>query len=197
MYQRMAVVSQKLQYGGLEHISFTGLMLQRISGDPDPQALQVLAAVVQPPEGYAREDLKAQDATSPLNELVDAVSPESETARKFNQLAKLIASGKASAQQAEEARNWLVLWRDNDAKLQPQLQHSQLTTELIPVSRTLSQVASIGLQALDNLQNRRHFSNDELKANLQMLEAAAKPEAVLLDMVVPSVKVLVQAAGTR
>lgn len=197
MYQRLAVVSQKLQYDGLEHLSSTDIMLQRMSGDADPAALKVLAAVVQPPEGYAREALKNYDTTSPLNRLVDAVSPESETARKFNGLAKLIAAGKATPQQWQEARKWLVLWRDNDAKLQPLLGQSDITAELIPVSHTLSQVATIGLSALEDLQNHRVANPGTLRERLDLLKDAAKPQAVLLNKVVPSAELLVQATGSH
>jgi hexosaminidase len=197
MYERLAVISQKLEYYGLEHQSTTPFMLQRMSGEADPQPLKVLAATVQPPEGYTREGLKEYYSFTPLNRLVDAVPPESETARKFNNLTKLIAAGKASPAQWQEARNWLVLWRDNDAKLRPLLESSELTAELIPVSHTLSEVAAIGLRALDDLENHRAADTAMAQNNVQMLEAAAKPEAVLIDMVAPSVELLVKATSTK
>ena len=107
MYQRMAIISQKLQAYGLSHESFTRVMLQRMSGDPDPTSLQVLADVVQPPQGYQRESLKHYDTSSPLNALVDAVLPENKQARKFSELVKAIVAGKASPQQWQAAR---VAW---------------------------------------------------------------------------------------
>jgi hexosaminidase len=194
MYQRLAIVSQKLESCGLEHQSSTNFMLQRMSGENAPQALRVLAEVVQPPEGYTREELKEYNTLTPLNRLVDAVPPESKTARKFGYLVKLIIAGHASPQQWQEARNWLVLWRDNDAKLHPLLENSELTEELIPLSRDLSQVAVIGLQVLDDLQLHHRFDAATLQKQIQLLDAAAKPQAVLLDKVVPSVQLLVQAA---
>jgi len=197
MYSRLAIISRQLEYYGLEHQSFTGLMLRRMSGEDDPEPLKVLAAVVQPPEGYTRGGLKEYHTFTPLNRLVDAVPPESETARKFNDLAKLIAAGKASPEQWQEARNWLALWRDNDARLQPSLEKSEITAELAPLSRSLSQVAAMGLQALDDLQNHRVADATALQKNLQLLEAAKKPQAVLLDMVSPSVQLLVQATAAQ
>jgi hexosaminidase len=197
MYKRLAVISQKLQYYDLRHISSTDLMLQRMSGQTDPRYLKVLAAVVQPPEGYEREELRQYDATTPLNRLVDAVPPESETARKFGDLTKQILAGKASPAQWQEARDWLVMWRDNDAKLQPLLENSDLTAELVPVSRTLSQVAAIGLQALDDLRDHRAPDAATLQNNMQVLKAAEKPEAVLRDRVVLSVQSLEQATAAH
>ena len=119
MYARLAVVSQKLQYYGLHHLSSTEPMLERMTGDPDPKALRILAAAVQPPEGYEREQLRHYDATSPLNRLIDAVPPESETAREFAESAKAVAAGNASPEVRRALRHQLVVWRDNDAKLQP------------------------------------------------------------------------------
>jgi hexosaminidase len=88
-----------------------------------------------------------------------------------------------------------VRWRDNDAKLQPSLSDSELTQELAPISQSLSQVAGVGLQALDDLKEHRAVSADARDKDLQLLKAAEKPQAVLLDMVAPSVELLVDAAG--
>jgi len=49
MYQRLAIISQKLGYYGLRHRLITDEMLERLSGELDPAPLKVLAAVVQPP----------------------------------------------------------------------------------------------------------------------------------------------------
>ncbi len=197
MYARMNAVSQRLEFYGLNHGSFTRVMLQRMSGEAAPDALEVLADVVQPPEEYQREDLKQYDVMSPLNRLVDAVPPESERAREFSSLVKAIVAGKASPEQLTQAREWLVLWRDNDAKLQPLLQRSEITDELIPLSHDLAQVATIGLRALDDLENHRGANADLTQSNMQILKAAEKPEAVLRNMVVAPVEMLVEAAGAH
>jgi hexosaminidase len=197
MYQRLAIVSQKLGYYGLRHRLITDEMLQRMSGDPDPVALKVLAAVVQPPRLYERQQLRTFSDFTPLNHLDDAVPPESDAAREFNEIAKRIVSGKANSQEWQQARQWLLLWRDNDAKLQPLLARSYLTQELAPVSRSLSRVAEIGLQALDNLRENRLISPDLRQRNIEFLKASAKPQAVLLLMVAPSVELLVQATRTQ
>jgi hexosaminidase len=195
MYRRLAIVSQKLEYYGLQHSSSTRMMLERMSGNPDPKALEVLASAVQPPQGYERESLHEYNSASPLNRMVDAVPPESEMARGFEQLAILIAAGKASPQQWQQAHDLLVMWRDNDAKLQPQLDASELTAELNGVSHSLSQVAAVGLQALDDLKNHRVVSADVRERNMQLLKAAAKPKAVLVEKIASPVELLVNASA--
>jgi len=192
MYERLAVVSLKLDSYGLRHRLITEEMLERMTGEPDPEPLRVLAAVVQPPRLYQRQELRNFTDFTPLNRLDDAVPPESDTAREFNDIAKRIASGKATLEEWRQAREWLVLWRDNDAKVQPLLRRSFLTQDLAPVSRNLSQVAEIGLGALDDLQKNRPVSADTRQRNIEFLQLAAKPQAVLLLMVAPSVELLVQ-----
>jgi hexosaminidase len=196
MYRRLAVVSMKLDYYGLRHRLITNEMLERMSGEPDPVPLKVLAAIVQPPKGYDRQKLRTFTDSTPLNRLDDAVPPESDTAREFNEIAKRIASGKATPQDWQQAKDWLLLWRNNDAKLQPLLRRSYLTQDLALVSRNLHQVAEIGLQALDDLRGNRFVSPDTRQRNIEFLKFAGKPHAVLLLMVAPSVELLVQATRT-
>jgi hexosaminidase len=197
MYARMAAVSDRLVFYGLQHQSFTWPMLQRMSGQADPKYLAVLASVVQPPVGYQRESLKHYDWYSPLNHLVDAVPPESDTARNFNNLVAAIVAGKASPEQWQQAKGQLKLWRDNDAKLQPSLNRSDVTAELIPVSQILAQVSSIGLRALDDLQNHRVPDDSATQSDIQALQTAEKPQAALRNMVVAPVEALVQAAAAQ
>ena len=195
MYQRLAIVSQKLGYYGPRHRIITEEMLERMSGEVDPVALRILADVVQPPKGYQRQELRSD--FSSLNRLDDAVPPESETAHEFDQIAQRISSGTATPQDWQRAREWLVLWRDNDAKLQPVLKRSFLTQDLAPVSSNLRQVAEIGLQVLDDLHENRPVSTDLRQRNIEFLKSAEKPQAVLLLMPASSVERLVEATKSN
>jgi len=77
------------------------------------------------------------------------------------------------------------------------LVQSELTQELDPVSHTLNQVAVIGLQALDDLENSRTVAAQDRQHNVELLKSAEQPQAVLLDMIAPSVELLVQATRTE
>lgn len=193
MYRRLAIVSGDLIYSSQTYNATGEQMLQRMVGDIDITSLKLLASVVEPPKEYARESLGSYNSFTPLNRMVDSVPPESDRAREFNHLAKRIAAGQAASEDWEQARKWLTLWRDNDAALQPLLSQSALTAELEPVSRTLSETATIGLSALDALQNQKPVTAPTRQQQLSFLKSAETPQAVLLDMVVPSVEVLVNA----
>jgi hexosaminidase len=199
MYRRLDPLSRRLVASGVDPKAQTEQMLERMTGDANPEALRILAAVVEPPKEYAREDLRPYTSQTPLNRLVDAVSPESETSRQFAILAKRIAAGGATAQDWQQAQDWLTLWRDNDARLQPILAQSDLTAELAPVSKSLCQTAEIGLEALSALENRKQnkpMTAEQQKKQLAALVEAEKPQAVLLLMVAPSVELLVRAASS-
>jgi len=197
MYLRLDALSQRLPYYGLTYRSAGEQMIRRLGGYADPSTLQVLASVVQPPRDYAREELRSYDASTPLNRLVDAVPPESDMAREFNEMAARIAAGKALPGDWQKARQWLALWRENDALLQPSLERSALTAELVPVSHHLAQGATIGLLALDALQNGVRVSAALQTKQMAQLKEFERPEAVLLDKIVPGVEVLVQAIKTQ
>lgn len=195
MYARLALVSQKLNDYGLSHNSSYATMLSRMAGEPDPIPLRVLGDVVQPPQHYDREELRAYDAFTPLNLLVDAVPPESETARHFTEICNQIAAGKGSPQDWEQAQQWLMLWRDNDVQLQPLLAKSALLKEVTGMSANLHQVAEAGLEAMGYLRERRTPPADWRLRQDALLKASEKPDraSVLLNRIVPGVQKLVTA----
>ncbi|HEY0760375.1 MAG TPA: family 20 glycosylhydrolase [Acidisarcina sp.] len=187
MYDRLAVVSHKLEYYGLQHRTSYTAMLGRMTGGADITALRVLGDVVEPVKGYTRGSLKNYDSATPLNRLVDAVPPESDVARRFRILVDHITAGSATAEEWRQAREWLTLWHDNDPELQPQLAQSELTQELIPLSASLSRVAADGLTALDLLAARKSPAPEWQRSELSFLKASEAPQGVLLNMIAPSV----------
>jgi hexosaminidase len=196
MYARLAIISQHLNDYGLEHNFSYPAMLSRMTGEPDPLPLRVFGDVMQPPREYARGDLGHYDAFTPLNRMVDAVPPESDTARQFQDMVDRIVVGKATAEDWEQAQEWLVLWRDNDAQLQPLLPKSQLTRELAPVSTNLHQVSQSGLDAIGYLREHRRPPPGWEDRQLAFLKTSEKPQAVLLNMIAPAVEKLVQATSS-
>jgi hexosaminidase len=193
MYLRLGQIERELEYFGEPYRSLREQMLRRMLGDADPSALQVLASVIEPPKGYAREQLGNYDSYSPLNRLVDAVPAESDRAREFREMAARIAAGKPAPLDWQTARSWLTLWRDNDAALQPLLPRSALTAELAPVSHDLATAAAIGLWALDALEKHTPVSSSLRDERIALLKPLEAPRAMLLDMVVPGVEELVRA----
>ena len=198
MYTRMHAVSLELEYLGLMHNAARDRMLQRMAGTADINALRVLADVVEPVKDYNRwDDAKGPiDFHAPLNHMIDAVYPESETAREFNDLVQKFAqSGYKDRAVEAQIRHTLMLWRNNDKKLRPLLEQSALLQEDIPVSQNLAMLAAVGLQALDYLDMGQPEPDIWKAPQLVVIEQAKKPNAGLLLMVVAPVQQLVEASA--
>ena len=198
MYERLAKFSRSLDWLGLTHNSSYGPMLRRLAGSDDTAALRMLADVVEPVKGYSREKTASTEPTSatPLNRLIDATRPESDTARRFANLVDAVVSGQSNTPQSKaEIRAMLTRWRDNQAKLEPLLQNSFLLKEADPVSRNLSAVSAAGLRALDYLESGERAPEAWKAQQLALLEQAKKPSAQLLLMIAPSVQKLIQVSA--
>lgn len=195
MYSRLAILSQYLTYRGLPYKAMRELSFQRMVGDADVAPLQALARVVEPPQGFPREGDRTYTVFTPLNHLSDVIPAEADQARDFRNLASRIAAGNATPAELQLTRQWLELWRDNDAALEPLLPQSPLTAELEPVSKNLNRAAQIGLQALDSLEQHRPTTHSIQNANLASLKDMQKPIAELTLSIVHGVETLVRAAG--
>jgi hexosaminidase len=199
MYARMAEISWRLEWLGLTHRSHEISMLRRMAESDDIEALRTLTDVVEPVKDYARiSNVKGDwDFRAPLNRMVDAANPESEMARRFQELVqKYIRSKFQDRASEEQIRELLSLWRDNDPKLHPVLEKSFLLKETGPISADLSTISNSGLLALDYLSKRSAAPESWRAQQLAQLDAARAPRADLLLMVVEPVRELVEATAT-
>ena len=197
MYQRLAVVSLWMDGFGLTHNSSYDPMLRRIAGTDDIAALRVLADVLEPVKDYNREETAAGPATSasPLNRVVDAVRPESATARQFAGAVNELVIGAAKPGTEARVRDLLSRWRDNQVELQPQVEKSLLLKEVAPVSQNLSALAAEGLAALDYLDRGEQAPAAWATEQIALVERAKKAQAQLLNMVAVPVGKLIQASA--
>jgi hexosaminidase len=198
MYARLSEVSWHLEWLGLTHRSVKALMLRRMTGEDDIAALRVLVDVVEPIKDYARMDnvKPPWDFRAPLIRLVDAASPESDVARRFRDLLLTYVQSGFKDQIAEsQMRTLLAAWRDNDAKLQPLLQHSFVLEETIPLSQELSALGAAGLQALDYLDRSQPAPQSWRTQELALIDQAKAPKADLLLAVATLVQQLIEASA--
>jgi hexosaminidase len=197
MYQRLQQISRWLDGLGLTHNSSYEPMLRRIAGSDDISALRTFTDVVEPVKDYTREESAVVEATSlsPLNRVIDAARPESETARHFADLVNAIVAGTADAGAKQEVRTLLTAWRDDQNNLQALEDHSFLLKEIVPLSQDLSAVATTGLQAVDYIDRAERPPNAWAEQQFVLLDQAQKPKAQLLLMVAPSVQKLVEASS--
>ena len=187
MYRRLEAVSRGLDWLGLTHHSSYQTMLERLAGDSPVEPLKVLADVVKPGNLSQRARTHKYTQQMPLNRLVDAARPESVVALEFD--AAVDSNDRASL------RRWLTLWRDNDAQLAPLLQKSFLLQEDAPVSKNLSRLGAIGIQALDYLERGQRPPDAWLSEQRAFLTDAKKLQAEVFLAIAPSIEKLVNAAA--
>jgi hexosaminidase len=178
MYGRMESEGHRLEWLGLTHVTYQRKMLQRIAGSSaSPQefaALALLARSLEPVKDYGREELAPSEPTSqtPLHRVVDAVLLESETSRRFSvAVDEYLATSCQDAGAATALRDQLKEWADNDSRLEPLAQRSFLVKEAAPASAALSQVAAIGLAALDRITQGAPTTDDAKKQQADSLKA--------------------------
>ena len=187
MYRRLDEVSRELDRLGLTHRSSYLPMLERLAAGDPVGPLKTLGDVDQPATFGQRIRTNKYTQLTPLNRLVDAARPESDTAREFAALVDLPPAKLDRAQ----IRMWLTRWRDNDALLKPMLEKSALLKEDVPVSVALSRLGRIGLQALDYADRGARPPDAWLAEQRAYLETLKKPQAELRLAIVLSIEKLV------
>ena len=197
MYTRLNALSLRLEWLGLTHRSARMYMLRRMGGT-DSLYLRALAEIAEPVKDYKRWDSSKGpiDFHAPLIRMVDAVYPESDTARSFRDLVQnYVRSGYKDRVAAGLIRSWLKTWQDNDSGLHPLLEQSFLLHEVMHLSENLSALGAAGLQALDYLDKSEPSPESWRKQQLMLVEQAKTPTADLLLMVVAPIQQLIEASG--
>jgi hexosaminidase len=172
MYRRLDDVSRELNLLGLTHRSSYLPMLERLAAGDPVEPLKMLADVVTPATFGQRIHTHKYTQLTPLDQLVDAVRPESETARDF--------AGLVDRMDRAQMRIWLTRWRDNDARIQP-------------ASQTLNHLGAIGLEALDFLDRSERPSDEWLARQRSFFETVRKPQNEVRFAILPSIETLVAA----
>jgi hexosaminidase len=190
MYARMERMSRELEYAGMLHRVNYQIMCERLAGGASVVPVRTLADVVEAGALGVRARDHKYTTDEPLNRLPDTALPESEVARRF---AALVARVKDPAS-AAQVRQWLVLWRDNDAKLQPIIAQSALLKGSSGASQMLTDVAKIGLEALDAIESGRKLDAAWAQRTKTKLTAAARPVSEVRIGIVPSVQMLADQA---
>lgn len=207
---RLAMVSLRLEELGLTHIKNYPMMLRRLCGSMEIDALKTLVDLCEPVKNYERT-IQCPEATiySPLTRVVDAAPAEAQTARKFHKLVRAFLSTlepdpKASAMSDKyenlhrAIKAQLSLWQQNHAALEPVIQSAPLLTEIQSLSADLARIAGLGLDLLtfwDKWQNNEPLNLDSAFYQKQKtaFAAAAKPRGQVELVVTGAIAELVEA----
>jgi hexosaminidase len=195
MYRRLEVQSGRLDRLGLTHRSQYPVMLARLAGGGAVEPLRALADVVEPVKEYRRGRMRLSTQDMPLDRLVDAARPESIPARTFRRGVDGLLLAPPASRDDAALRAALTAWSANHARLDPVLAASPPAREARSLSRDLSALAAVGLEALDAVKADRAQPPAWRDTSMQLLALAAKPRAELELAMVPAVRKLVLAAA--
>jgi hexosaminidase len=183
MYARLAVVSRWLEWTGVRHRSNYGPMLDRLTGGRPAEPVRVLADGCEALGlGQGRGRGMKYTSLMPLNRMVDAARPESESVRALE-----LAAARRNTADVALLREQFTRWAANDARFQPLAEDNSLLAELKPISKDLSYLGTVGLALL---------SGSSVPSDLDaQLTRMSRPQAELRLAAVRPIKVLLDAGG--
>jgi hexosaminidase len=195
IYRRLTVESSRLEGLGLKHNANYEPMLQDLVGSQPVDSLKVLADVVEPVKFYARGETVAYTTQTPMNRLVDAARPESDTARQFRDAVDEFLRDAPRLEKPEDIQAKLRLWRDNDKILTPILEKSPRGTEIVSLSQELSNVAGMGLEAVKFVESKSQPTSSWVESAQHLLDAAQIPQQEVEIAIIPAIRKLLLAAA--
>lgn len=196
MYRRMGIISLQLEELGLTHKRNQDMMLRRLVRHDDIGPLKTLVSVIEPVKEYRRYQQRPQTMLSPLTGVVDAATPDAEGARRFSWMVKeFLADAPRYQLYRAELTQMLSEWQASGAALEPIIDRSPALREIKPLTKGLSDLGEIGLEAISYLKLGTPPVREWREASGLRLDEAAKPYAALEFMVVPGMRQLVTAAA--
>lgn len=196
MYRRLDIVSNQLEELGLRFKSNYPVMLRRLAGDNDIKALKCFVNTVEPVKIYRRPNERTYTQYSPLTRVVDAARPDSKVVRNFRYLVyNYLHEKNNSADTYKQIEQWLRTWKNNNSDLQETIKKSPILDEISPLSKKLSGISEIGLQALVYKTTSEKAGRDWEMNSMKTLKAANQPLAQVRLMVVKPIEDLVMSVG--
>ena len=192
MYRRLALVGRELERVGLEHRTAQRAMLERVAGDAPLDVIETLASAVEPVKYYGRNPARHYLQSTPLNRMIDAVPPESETARRFSEDVDHYLAGDQAA--GDRVRDQLERWKRNDARFGP-AGTSYLLAELVPVSQQISALATAGLDAIERIRNHNYSAGWATQQQNTFAEPKAPPAELVIAFRAAVLKLIVRSGA--
>ena len=182
MYRRLAVFNEELDQLGLLHKFNYERALRRLVNDENVQYLKTLTDLLTPVTGYQKMGANMMKSktqgfqTTPLTAISDIIFVDSETEQKFRALVKAFLENHDKGLEAK-IREYLTLWQSNDIHLQPLFNGNQRLMEVQDHSKNLSSAASIGLEALNRLDNSTAGNDNWPSQKVDELNSYLKPHS--------------------
>jgi hexosaminidase len=181
LYARLIGLSHTLDWVGVRHRSNYVEMLDRIAGGSSDTPIRTTADAVEPLGIDIRQAAGHYDSSTPLNRLVDAARPESETIWRLEKIAR-------EGQNRDQLRTAFAVW----SKAGQVGRDNFLLAEVAAVAADLATVGSIGLQILDQMESGKAVPENWISEQKQILDKLDQPKAEVRLAAVRPVRILLE-----
>src|SRR3984957_11808297 len=219
MYRRLRINSLKLEDVGLRHISGPETVRRNLLLERDPEALEVLASILEPVDFHERSGLQHTNGWTALDRLVDAVVADPPSRQQVAgdvdaiagdvtvppladpklqlDLSGDVPAGSVPSSEAavRQLRQRFLSWQTAEARLLEDVQQTPRLSDASVRAGQLGELASVGLSSLAYLESHTMPPAGWQAQQMSILDAAAQPSALVRFTILHSLRKLVVAAG--
>jgi hexosaminidase len=219
MYRRLRINSLKLEDVGLRHISGPATVRRNLLLERDPEALDVLASVLEPVDFHERSRLQHTNGWTALDRLADAVvadppsrqqvagevdaiagdirvAPPSDPKMALD-LSGDVPEGPTPSSEAafRRLRQRFLSWQSAETRLLEEVQQTPRLSDAGVRAEQLGELAGVGLSSLAYLESHTVPPAGWQAQQMSILDAAVQPSALVRFTVLYSLRKLVLAAA--
>ena len=196
MYRRLQVMSLRLDALGLQQISGPQRMQRQLTGNMTSPEFHVLASVLEPVSLGERYHLQHTDQLTPLYGLVDTVAPDPLSRHEFEQaVQEFLADTPLHERRRACLEQWFRNWQQTAPTLGLAMKQSPRLVEYVPQSQELTELGTIGIEALGYLHAPSDVPAGWQKAQIAQITAIEKQKTLVRFTVLEPLKQLVLAVG--
>jgi hexosaminidase len=199
MYRRLAVESLRLEALGLTHISHEEASLRELSeiqrtDSAQDDALEVFASVLEPVSFNQRAHMQHANQLTPLDQLVDALSPDPPSRHDFELLAHTYLQNPVSRKE-EETRlaATFKIWIAAEPEVLRVMAGSPRLAQAQGRAQQLTELGVLGLEAVSYLSSGQSANAGWKAQKLAVLDDAEKPQTLVRFTVIKPLRDLVAA----
>ncbi len=190
MYRRLDIISLQLEWVGSTHLKNKEMMLRRIAGVENIQALENVVDFIEPLKGYKRNAANNFTKYSPYSLLVDIAVPDPSPLRAFNKLVDSLTQQR-TAIQIKSLYRQLNFWKSNHQLVQAMAINKPLLTTLVKHSAALNTISNYTIEFLEMKERHQNPSQQWMKQYVQILNESMKPSGYCELLIGESLKKLI------
>ena len=190
MYRRLDIISLQLEWVGSTHLKNKEMMLRRIAGVENIQALENVVDFIEPLKGYKRNAANNFTKYSPYSLLVDIAVPDPSPLRAFNKLVDSLIQ-QPTAIQIKSLYRQLNFWKSNHQLVLAMAINKPLLTTLLKHSASLNIISNYTIEFLEMKERHQNPSQQWMKQYVQILNESVKPSGYCELLIGESLKKMV------